>query len=476
MAILGCTAFVGAEREANAAGYLVARFGSDHGTPAMPNNFAMYFNPAAMSGMKGTQLTGDLSALLRFVSYTREQTALSPSAANSGLTGNQSYVNSNTGNNKIVNVLALPFLGISSDFGSKWFRAGYSLYVPFGGLAKWNQKDEVTGSPGSNDGPQRWHNISGQILTIYNTLAASVKIGDTGLAIGANFSPIIHNVSTVRARNLDGSDDTVGLGGELVEGRSLINAWSLNFGAAFGLYYASKDESARIGLSYTSQPGFGTTRISGTLKQTLGAGPEGESTKIDLLNAYPDIIRLGGAIRVHPKVEVRSDIEYARWSTFDKQCVVKRGTDCNLDQYGADKSGAAANVILNIPREFKDTVLWRMGPAWFVSDRTELFGSFGVGTPAVPKKTIDASTIDALTLYFTAGARVAVSKKVAVGVSYNHIYFATVNTNGESGQNRYRSPDANGKLTTPNVSTSPSADGTFNSTVAMLNANINYTF
>src|SRR5687767_10300190 len=108
-AILGCTAFLAGEREADASGYLTARFGSDHGTPAMPNNFAIYFNPAAMAGMKGTQITGDLSGILRFVSYTRQATALSPSEANSGLVNNPSYVQSNTGNNKIVNLLAIPY-------------------------------------------------------------------------------------------------------------------------------------------------------------------------------------------------------------------------------------------------------------------------------------------------------------------------------------------------------------------------------
>src|SRR5262249_18470660 len=43
--------------EAEASGYLTARFGSDQGTPAQPNTFAVYFNPAALGGTKGTTLT-----------------------------------------------------------------------------------------------------------------------------------------------------------------------------------------------------------------------------------------------------------------------------------------------------------------------------------------------------------------------------------------------------------------------------------
>ncbi len=463
---VACGVWLGAEQSAHASGYLVARFGSDHGTPAMANNYSIYYNPAAIAGMKGTQITGDISGLLRFVSYTRQATALSPS--DPSLLNDPSYVKSNTGNNKLLNVLAIPYFGISSDFGSKYFRLGYALYVPFGGLATWKRPDEVSGVPGSSDGPQRWHNISGQILTVYNTLAGSAKIGDTGIAIGASFSPIIHNVSTVRARNLDGSDDTAG-GGSIKEGRSVVNAFGVNFGAAFGVYYANPDSTVRMGLSYTSQPGFGDTKINGTLKQVLGNEQPGGEQKITFSNAYPDIVRLGGAIGLSKRVEVRADFEYVRWSTFTKQCVAQRGAPCTLDGNGSDPSGK--NVILNIPREWKDAVGWRIGPGFMVTDNLELFTSFGITTPAVPKKTIDASTVDALRFYMTGGARFNVSKKTAIGVSYNHIYFTDVNTNGESGQYRYRKPDGS-----YNQSTSPSADGTFKSQVAMLNANINYTF
>src|SRR4051794_28669004 len=66
-------------KDAEASGYLTARCGTDYGTPASPNGFAVYSTPAALGGTKGTTITGDVSALMRFVRYTRTAAALSPS-------------------------------------------------------------------------------------------------------------------------------------------------------------------------------------------------------------------------------------------------------------------------------------------------------------------------------------------------------------------------------------------------------------
>src|SRR6478752_7272796 len=99
------------EQEAQASGYLVARFGSDHGTPATPNTFAVYFNPAAMGGTAATtSLTLDVAPIVRFVDYERPASALSnPELADPN---NQSdiakrYRQANTGKASLTNVLAL---------------------------------------------------------------------------------------------------------------------------------------------------------------------------------------------------------------------------------------------------------------------------------------------------------------------------------------------------------------------------------
>jgi long-chain fatty acid transport protein len=466
--------FLGGEKDAGASGYLTARFGADHGTPAHPNAFAVYFNPAALGGTTGTTITGDVGVLLRFARYNRTGDALSPS--NQGLRSDQRYIDGNTGVANLTNLLALPFLGFNTDFGTKNFRLGYAAYIPFGGLATWDRRAGVPGIPGTTDGVQRWHNISGQILAIYNTLALAYKFGESNFSVGASFSPIIHTVSTVRARNADGSDDTV-TNGNLVEGRSLLHASGIDFAFSAGVYYEPVPEKVRLGLSYIGQPGFsGGTRMSGELTTQLGGGQESKSN-IDFLQNYPDIIRFGGAFKATRSFELRGDFEFVRWSLFRRQCVVERDADCAVGPDGARLAGPEGQKVqLNVPRNWDNAIGVRVGPGFWINDNLETFGSVGFTTPAVPKETIDAATIDSQRLYLTMGARYQFSKHFALAGSYNHIYFFPVNTEGKNDQNIAAHPSNQPGGGEFNVSRSPSADGRYRSQIGFINLNVAYTF
>ncbi len=465
LAALTCAALVAAPRDAEASGYLTARFGSDYGTPAVPNTYSIYFNPAALGGTKGTTLTGDVSVLLRWASYSRPYEALSPQTSD---VFSQDYQAANTGRGNLLNLLALPYLGVNTDFGgSKYLRGGFAVYVPFGGLATWDRRDPVANTPGTRDGVQRWHNISGQILAIYNTFAFAVVL-PKGLSIGASVSPVIHHVATVRARNVDGSDDTFNRGGSLVEGRSYLDATGVNLAASAGLYY-EPNEDLRFGLSYISQPGFGDTKINGTLRAQSGAQTETNPEKISFIQTYPDVIRFGTQARISEKWGIKGDFEFVRWNVFKRQCVVKEGENCDVADDGRDLSGG--RVILNVPRNWDNAIGLRVGPDYRLTESTELFGSLGITTPAVPKETIDASTIDAFRVYATIGARVALTKQLVLGASYNHIYFADVDTKGRSIQNIPGQTSGD-----YNVSRSPSADGTYKSQIGFANLNVAYTF
>lgn len=467
-AVLGLLA---AEGDASASGYLTARFGGDHGTPASPNTYAVYFNPAAMGGTKGTNVTVDLSIVLRQASYLRDTTALSPQDPSGQALQNGAYVQSNTGKGTMLNLLALPYIGATSDLGTKSFRLGGAFYIPYGGMAVWDKKDETPGVPGSVNGPQRWHNISGTILAMHATLAASYTIEPLDLSIGANVSGVYHTVSTVRARNVDDSDKTVDATGRIAEGRSYLTANTLNMTASGGIYFEPRalHRKLKLGLSYTAPPGFGQTRMNGELTQQLGtaASAGGDTQKIDFLQSYPDIIRFGAAYRINEKWEVKGDFEYVRWSVFDRQCVVLEGRNCNIDARtgGAPTTQDSSDIVLNLKRDWQDAVGARLGPSYFVNPDLEVFGSLGFTTPAVPKATIDASTIDSFRIYAALGAKYDVSKSLALAASYNHIFFMPVNNIGES---------AYAKNVVP--SRSPGADGKYNSQIGMLNVNATLKF
>ena len=457
-----------------ASGYLVARFGGDHGTPASPNPFAVYFNPAAMGGTQGTNLTLDVAPILRFVEYTRGADALgNPTLAdpNNRSPEAERYRQANTGKASLTNVLALGFLGLTTDLGLKTpLRFGYAAYVPFGGLAQWDKRTDPIASdplaPGAQDGVQRWHNINGKILSIYNTLAMSYTVEPLRLSFGANVSLALHEIDTVRARNIpDNGDEIQAFDGRFNEGRTRLVAHGFNVGAAFGVYWEPlADRSIKLGVSYTSSPGFGRMRLDGDLTAQAGSNPEtAEPSKVQLLQTYPDIVRFGGGWRLSKHWELRSDFEVVRWSMFDRQCVVAPGAECNINPDGSSPN--AVDIVLNIPRNFKDSFGARIGGAYFVNPDLELFGSVAGTTSAIPPARMDASAIDANRLYVSAGARYVFSEHFALAGSANWIHFFQVDTKGTARTDRLLNP-----------SRSPSANGVYTSEIFVLNLNGTYTF
>jgi len=457
--------------QAHASGLLTARYGADDGSPAMPNGYAIYYNPAALGGAEGTTITGDASAAMRFVSYQRPESALSPSNPTFRTDPSfvDKYVKANTGTATLFNFVALPFVGVNTDFGGKLggLRAGWAFYVPYGGQADWNRSKDaalLAAAPGAADGPQRWQDISGQVLALYNTLAVAYQL-PWGISLGASFSPIIHMVKDLRARNVDGTDDTMSANNKLIEGRALIDGTAVNASVAAGVYFDPLNNHAmKIGFSWTGQPGFGDTVMSGNLTQQNGGQPIGKAVPIDLIQTYPDVFRFGFSWQALPKLEVHSDIEYVRWSWFKRQCIVKHGQPCSLGKDGyTDSSGG--NIILNVPANWRDTVSMRGGVKVGLTENLSAFASIQFATPAAPPETISATTVDAFQILPTLGLKMKLGKHIGIAGSYTQIFYLDVNTQGRS---IYAS--------LPEPSKSPSADGVYKSTIALFNANLAYTF
>jgi len=105
----------------------------------------------------------------------------------------------------------------------------------------------------------------------------------------------------------------------------------IEVGAALGVYW-EPTPTLKLGASYTSQPNFGSMRMSGTFQFYQPGQPAPPQTKADLIESYPDIIRAGAAWRIAPQAELRFDVSWQRWSQFANQCVVTSGASCNRDQ------------------------------------------------------------------------------------------------------------------------------------------------
>ncbi len=436
---------------ASASGISAARFGGEHGHPTTDNPTAIYYNPAGIALSKGTHIFVDATLALRWASYNRP--GVVPDVVNS-----QDSIDlapgANDGKATLFNSIAAPFIGVTSDFGTDFIYGGLSVSFPFGGAAVWDKNPTYEGSdvaPGAVDGVQRWYSIDGTIRSMYITGAVAYNIRKIGLSLGLSGSAIRSEVVTIRARNVDGTDDVVAPNGALKEGRSYVdvNGWQGGFGIG-AVYNVLKKDKVFIGASYTSQPNVvGGMTLEGTLDNVFTLG-EPSQDQVELTQTMPDIFRLGVRWRPTDKSELRLFGDYTRWSVFDKQCVLnKNDPDRNCDFANADSAlddpesfgeqGTTA-AIQHLPRFWKDAGGVRVGGSYWFLPQLEGYLGLGYDSTAVPIETIDPALIDMHKMSLSVGARWQIIKHFAMALTSTELFFFKVDTNGDNALNKFQSP------------------------------------
>jgi long-chain fatty acid transport protein len=430
---------------AQASGFSVARFSGEHGHPTTSNPTALYFNPAALSQAQGLHLFLDLSVAVRRVSYDRARAASDaqdpPDAARA-----------NVGRAVLVNPLFNPVLAASLQLGDLSLGAGF--FTPFGGSVSWNTRPEFAGSRyrGIVDGVTRFQSIEGEIVSSQFSVGGALRVAGTGLRLGVSASVMRSWINDVRAWS-SGSNDVTH------EGRSLLEVSGYAFGFGVGALYEVRPDVLWLGLSYQSRPNVsGGMHLTGSLENDIG-GPS--SANVDVIYDLPDIIRWGARYRPRPNLELRIFGDYTRFSAFDKQCAVVSASACELAHNGAQASGA--QVLQNVPREFRDTLGVRLGSSIWTSASVEFFSGLGYDSSAVPDSTIEPGLPDWAGVSFALGARIALGQRIHAALSYTHFVFLPRQV--ESRLADYSPP-----------SRSPDASGHYSQQVGLGNANLDVAF
>jgi long-chain fatty acid transport protein len=444
--------------EARASGFLNPRLADPHGHPALSNPYAVYFNPAALGGQRGTQLVVDGTLAFRTADYNRSASALSPNPAGSSLS-DPVYAAANTGPAHAANVLGLPFVAASSDFGRPGFFAGIGVYMPFGGAVRFDQRlqfADTPRAPGAAGGSQRWAVISATQQSIYSTLVLGFRLAEAGLSFGIGSSLVWSRIKHTQARNLDGFDDTS------TEGRTVLDVSGVDVALSAGIYWeVLPEDKLRLGASYQVRPALGRMRLSGTLLEQYGSDV---STEVDLLQSYPDVVRAGLAARVSSALELRLDAEYVTWSLFGRQCVVAKGRECAVGPHGEELSDPGSHIIFSVARAFRDAAAVRAGLGVFYDLDTEIYGSLGYDTSAVAGRTVDATYPDSFKILVSLGGRRQFSPLVALGASCTLVQYLATTTGHQ----------VNSGLAGP--SRFPNEDGEYSSRIVFFNLNGTFSF
>lgn len=460
LSIVICTFALSITPDAWGSGFVVARFGGEHGHPTTNNLSAIYYNPGALSLGSGTRLMIDATLAHRSVDYTRPEAAISSPGAG---TPNDIF-GANSGTATLRNFAGSPFIALASDFGVPELTVAFGLYVPFGGGASWDENDAITPAqsaqyPGVIDGQQRWWSIDSSLKAIYMTLAASYKVSDQ-LHIGVSFNRVSTSIDTIRARTVPApeTDDIVGPSG-LVEGRSYLSASAADYSVGFGLVY-KPTQSLRFGYSYQSQPGFGEIRLKGDLKVTDHIAQRDPAAS-GLLMSLPDIHRLGMQYGEKRKWQVRLFADYVRWSVFDRQCLV------NNPEGECDEQ----SITLNIQRDWHDAFGVRLGGSYWISDPVELYAGFGYDANAASDRGADPSLFDMDKLSVALGARLSLLKNaMRLGLTFTQVIYMTRKVDV------VRNEDGKAYNGFPGASGGPSPAGTYEQAVSVGNVYVEYMF
>lgn len=374
----------------------LARFGGLRGDAVYTGAYALYWNPAALAA-PGWDAGLDAQLVARQASYDRS----------AGLNDvPDSELAANTGLATINTVGAVPSVMGRWGLALRAFDVGVGAgaFVENGGSANWDKNlSAPAGYPGAIDGPQRWASISAQLLLVDLALGIAARHRSSGLSIG--FVPILvaGSFSTVRARNIDQSEDLVDAQGNPKEGRAYFNGSGLGFSAIVGVRW---DNAAGWAVGATYQRGA-RIDLLGDLRVAFGTqAPSTERARLRLPIA--DMVRVSAALRATRWLTIRPTFEWGIWSML-KQHVFASATD--------------GTPLFVIPRNYHDLFAGRVRAEARVAPRWRVMAGVGVERSPTPSSTMEPGFGENSNIDAEAGALVTLGHHVDLSATFVYQWF-----------------------------------------------------
>lgn len=342
-----------------------ARYRGLMGTSVDVSGWATYWNPAALPLLEGGRISLHAGGVMRQADYDRyveengetEETA--PFNAGVGMTRARGVVPSISGGYGF---------DLNDDFA---MGVGAAFYIARAGLANWTRTPGAdVRHPGALDGPARWGTISTEMVILSPAAAIGFSHKPSGLSIGGGPVYNIVSLDLTKARNLGKDTALRDEDGRLVEGRILLEdgeAQTLTWVA--GLRW-DVDES--LAFAFTWHQGA-NHEVEGNSFIQFGTAEE-TMTRAGFPLQVADHLRLGAQMQATDWLAIRSEIEWANWSRMDNQDAI------NI-------SDPDRPVLMDIERNFEDTLAGRVRGDFMVSETVDVHAGFEYETGATPTNT-----------------------------------------------------------------------------------------
>ena len=378
--------------------------------PTDVNLGAIYWNPAALGLVRGSQLTISATGHLAYVGVTR--TALDP------VTGLRQSASARDFTHPFPSPVGPgSYLAISSDLGGDRFALGFATYMPFV-----EQVHFPLGAPGAHDEPTRYHALTVDLRNLALVPALAIRFGSDfriGLAPGFLFSTGQLTFDEDTGLDAGGNPENPAAAAryDIASGNALGDArFSVTLGG--GVYYRRK--SFEAGLSYQSRPlgsnvpgvEVGGTAIvtappsAGGGPITCAGGPASRCVFGDLSYKLPDVWIGGVTWHLRPGLELTA---MARWLWLHTQDKI----DIRLTGPTLEANHVPEHVVLY--RGFHDVWDLRGRVSYWFRERVRLGAQLRVETSAVPTSAVNAAAVDGLTVEPMAMAEVR---------AFRHLWFS----------------------------------------------------
>jgi long-chain fatty acid transport protein len=274
------------------------------GSSGIDDASTVYFNPAGMSRLHGSHLSGGL----QIVDLTTDFKG-SAEYANTGAPPPFGFDGVPIEGRKKLNLDTtelVPSGYISHQYSDKvWF--GMGVNAPFGLKTDYDNRKWVG----------RYHAIKSELLTININPSMAFKFNDS-VSIGFGVSALYADGELTNkvdgglalaqaAAGLPGSDD----------GFVKLTADDWGYGFNTGILLAPT-ENSRIGLHYRSEIDLkldGDAKVSGLDHPALAAGNGKQDAKLDI--TLPDTVSLSGNYSLNSRWALMADVTWTQWSDVD---------------------------------------------------------------------------------------------------------------------------------------------------------------
>ncbi len=386
----------------------------------------IYFNPASMSEIDGTQVSGGLHIVL-------PETEFSGSAATNPfydptLTSFPDLANPDS--DDAGEIGALPHFAYTREL-SDTMNFGITVNVPFG--LKTEYRDNWVG---------RFSSTAGEVKTINLNPALSFEV-DEHVTLGVGLSVmyanlIFENVAHGNFPTFPSDDIPVKID---------IDDWG--FGWNFGALLKPTD-STRLGIAYRSKV---DVELDGDREIT---GAPNMPTDADV--SLPDTLLLSAYHEVNDQWAVMADITWTQWSRID--ALVFQFAD-------------ALATTNTIPVKFDDSFRYAIGASYQHDDRWKFRGGLAFDETPVPSPEFRLTALpDEDRTWLTIGAGYQHSRNLSFDIGYAHLFIDDTRINSTDG---YPSHNLVG-VPNPLTEGPHRVTGEYEASVDIISAQVNWKF